>query len=112
MKESINGCGCVIAIDKNGIFGKEMNSTAMLWATVESNELKKGMDRKKVLGMSQQRPPQDDLEDEVQIRRGPHKIKLSKNQMTKAIGETHFINCVRVDLHYTTFACNCNLHTA
>jgi hypothetical protein len=80
MKESINGRGCVIAIDKNGIFGKEMNSTAMLWATVENNELKKGMDRKKVLGMSQQRPPQDDLEDEVQIRRGLGKIKLSHQE--------------------------------
>jgi hypothetical protein len=43
MKESINGRGRAIAIDKNGIFGKEVNSNAMVWATMDDNELQYDM---------------------------------------------------------------------
>jgi hypothetical protein len=48
MKESINGSGRAIAIDKNGIFGKESNSAAMVWATMDDNELQYGKVEKNV----------------------------------------------------------------
>ena len=66
MGENINARGRAIAIDKKGILGKEMNSTAMLWATMDDNELQCGMERKKALGTRQQRSHQKSLEDEVE----------------------------------------------
>jgi hypothetical protein len=78
MKESINGRGRAIAIDKNGIFGKESNSAAMVWATMDDNELQCGKVEKNVRNEAATFSPEIRLEDEVedQVRR-LCKMKLS-----------------------------------
>jgi isoaspartyl peptidase/L-asparaginase-like protein (Ntn-hydrolase superfamily) len=49
MKDTINGYGGAIAIDKNGKFGKATNSAVMLWASIKDDELEYGMEKKKIL---------------------------------------------------------------
>jgi isoaspartyl peptidase/L-asparaginase-like protein (Ntn-hydrolase superfamily) len=49
MKDTINGYGGAIAIDKNGNFGKATNSAVMLWASIKDDELEYGMEKKKIL---------------------------------------------------------------
>ena len=39
----VKGHGGVIAIDRNGEFGKEFNTEVMIWATINDGELNCGL---------------------------------------------------------------------
>jgi hypothetical protein len=66
MKDCVEAHGCAIAIDKNGIFGKAKNSTAMVWASIKDNKLESSITEMELLGTNQQRPPQNNLDGEVE----------------------------------------------
>ena len=38
-------CGGIIAIDKNGNFGKAFNTSLMVWASIKGETLTSGMDK-------------------------------------------------------------------
>ena len=44
------GFGSVIAIDKDGNFGRATNSLGMLWATCNGSEIEHGFTKKRDLG--------------------------------------------------------------
>ena len=48
MEEIDDGYGGVIAIDKNGNFGKAFNTTKMVWASIKDNTLEFGMEQNEV----------------------------------------------------------------
>ncbi|CAB4030105.1 isoaspartyl peptidase L-asparaginase-like, partial [Paramuricea clavata] len=53
MKTRVNGNGGVIAINKDGKFGKACNTTDMVWASVEERKLEFGMNPAEILGTEQ-----------------------------------------------------------
>ena len=45
MENDVNGHGGIIAIDKNGKFGKAFNTPLMVWASAKGETLTSGMEK-------------------------------------------------------------------
>ena len=45
MEIDVEGLGGIIAIDKNGNFGKAFNTHLMVWASIKGETLTSGMDK-------------------------------------------------------------------
>ena len=45
MKDEVNGHGGIIAIDKDGNFGKAFNTSLMVWASTNGETLAFGMEK-------------------------------------------------------------------
>ena len=48
MKELVDSRGGVIAIDKDGNFGKHFTTTMMAWASIKDDEIEYGIDKGEV----------------------------------------------------------------
>ena len=48
MEEHVGGHGGVVAMDKNGNFGKAFTTNMMVWASIKENTLKFGMEKDEV----------------------------------------------------------------
>ena len=44
MKDRVDGYGGIIAIDKNGNFGKAFNTAVMVWVSIKNNRMESGME--------------------------------------------------------------------